>query len=64
MRERVRLPECEDIEHDEWFRGQVEEALESADGAELHFVPHEQVESRWAKKREELLAKNQKPANK
>ncbi len=51
VRQEVRLPEREVIEHDEWFRGQVEEALENADGPESHFTPHEQVRSRWAKRR-------------
>jgi hypothetical protein len=45
----------EAAEHDAWFRGQVQIALDEADKPEAVFIPHEQVKTKWASKREELL---------
>ncbi len=49
----VRLPD--DAAHDIWFRRQVEAELEEADKPGATFIPHEEVSSRWAKKRRALL---------
>jgi addiction module RelB/DinJ family antitoxin len=41
-------------EHDRWFRDQVVAALAEADKAEAVLIPHDQVRSRWAAKRQAL----------
>lgn len=51
----IKLPDNEAAEHDRWFRAQVEAELEEADKPGAEFVSHEEVGSRWAKKREKLL---------
>ncbi|GAB6081919.1 hypothetical protein JCM30471_08330 [Desulfuromonas carbonis] len=51
----VKLPENEAAEYDKWFREQVVAELEEADKPGAEFISHEEVGSRWAKKREALL---------
>ncbi len=51
----IKLPDNEAAEHDRWFREQVAAELEEADKPGAEFVSHEEVGSRWAKKREALL---------
>jgi predicted transcriptional regulator len=41
-------------EHDEWFRGEVEQALREAADPTLERVPHDQVISSWRQQRAEL----------
>ncbi|MEI6825911.1 MAG: type II toxin-antitoxin system RelB/DinJ family antitoxin [Desulfuromonadales bacterium] len=50
----VKLPKAEDLEHDRWFRSQVEMALAKADKPETVFVPHSTVRDQWASKRQAL----------
>ncbi|MGH3440546.1 MAG: CopG family ribbon-helix-helix protein [Nitriliruptorales bacterium] len=35
------------LEHDAWFREQVEQALREADDPDVDRVPHDQVRSTW-----------------
>jgi DNA-damage-inducible protein J len=51
----IKLPDNEAAEHDRWFREQVAAELEEADKPDAEFISHEEVGSRWAKKREALL---------
>jgi hypothetical protein len=50
----VKLPKAEALEHDRWFRSQVEEALVEADKPGTVFVPHTSVRDKWASKRQAL----------
>ena len=47
----------ESAEHDAWFRGQVQQALDEAGKPDAVFIPHEQIKAEWAMKRAELLKK-------
>lgn len=38
-------------EHDEWFRRQVQSALEEADDPAAEFMTHEAFSARWAEKK-------------
>jgi len=42
------------LEHDRWFRSQVEAALTEADKPETVFTPHAAVRKQWAAKRQAL----------
>ena len=57
----VKLPKAEALEHDLWFRSQVEAALAEADKPGTTFVPHETVRDRWATKRQTLTIRAGKP---
>ena len=50
----VKLPKAEALEHDRWFRSQVEAALTEADKPETVFTPHAAVRKQWAAKRQAL----------
>jgi hypothetical protein len=43
-------------EHDRWFREQIEIGLKQAADPNTQWIPHEEVERRWAKRRAELQA--------
>ena len=58
----VRLPKAEAIEHDRWFRSQVEAALTEADKQGTAFIPHDTVRDRWTAKRQALASKAGKTA--
>jgi antitoxin component of RelBE/YafQ-DinJ toxin-antitoxin module len=58
----VKLPKAEAMEHDRWFRSQVEAALAEADKPETVFVPHTTVRDRWASKRQALAKQSGKSA--
>ncbi|WP_061790163.1 hypothetical protein [Herbaspirillum rubrisubalbicans] len=45
----------EAVEHDRWFRSQVEQALTQADDPATQWVTQEQAQASWAKKRAKLL---------
>lgn len=45
------------VEHDTWFREQVQIALDEADNPATQWIPNDEVKSRWAKKRAELVAR-------
>lgn len=47
----VKLPKAQALEHDRWFRSQVEAALTDADRPETVFVQHDTVHEQWAAKR-------------
>ena len=47
----------EAIEHDRWFREQIEVALREADDPNSEWVPHEVVKQDMARQRAELLAR-------
>jgi len=44
------------VEHDRWFRAQVEQAIDEADAPNAEGVSQEAAEASWARKREGLLA--------
>lgn len=50
----VKLPKAEALEHDRWFRSQVEAAVTEADKPETVFVPHATVQERWTSKKQAL----------
>jgi len=50
----VKLSDEASQSHDEWFRRQVEEAIEKADDPKTVFTPHDEVMIRLAKKKEGL----------
>lgn len=58
----VKLPKAEALEHDRWFRSQVEAALAEADKPETVFVPHTAVRDQWASKRQVLAKQAKKSA--
>ena len=58
----VKLPHAEAVEHDRWFRNQVEAALAEADNPETACVPHTTVRDRWAAKRQALAKQAGTPA--
>jgi addiction module RelB/DinJ family antitoxin len=58
----VKLPKAEALEHDRWFRNQVEAALAEADKPETVFVPHSNVRDQWVSKRQALAKRAAKPA--
>jgi addiction module RelB/DinJ family antitoxin len=57
----VKLPKSEALEHDRWFRSQVEAALAEADKSGAVFVPHTTVRDQWASKRRALADRTGKP---
>lgn len=59
----VKLPKAEALEHDRWFRIQVEAALAEADKPETAFVPHAIVRDQWASKRQALAKRAGKKAS-
>lgn len=58
----VKLPKAEALEHDRWFRSQVEAALAEADKPDTVFVPHTAVSEQWAAKRQALAKRAGKSA--
>ena len=58
----VKLPKAEALEHDRWFRSQVEAALAEADRPDTVFVPHTTVRDQWAAKRLALAKRAGKSA--
>lgn len=58
----VKLPKAEALEHDRWFRSQVEAALAEADNPDTVFVPHPTVRDQWASKRQALAKRAGKSA--
>lgn len=58
----VKLPKAEALEHDRWFRSQVEAALAEADKSDTVFVPHTTVHNQWASKRQALAKRAGKSA--
>ena len=59
----VKLPKTEALEHDRWFRSQVEAALAEVDKPETAFVPHTVVRDQWATKRQVLAKRAVKKAS-
>lgn len=45
------------VEHDKWFREQVEIGIREADAPDAKWYTHEDVQQRWEKRRAELLAR-------
>jgi addiction module RelB/DinJ family antitoxin len=58
----VKLPKAEALEHDRWFRSQVEAALAEADKPETAFVSHAAVRDQWTSKRQALAKRAGKTA--
>jgi len=58
----VKLPKEQLLEHDRWFRSQVEAAVAVADKPETTFVTHNTVHDQWAAKRQTLAKQAGKPA--
>lgn len=56
----VKLPKEEALQHDLWYRSQVEAALVEADKPETVFVPHTAVRAQWATKRQTLAKRAEK----
>jgi hypothetical protein len=54
--ERLRRQQ-EAVEHDAWFRAQVEQSLKEADDPSAVWVPHEEASARWNLRRAALLKK-------
>ena len=52
----VKLPADAALQHDEWFRNQVQQALAEADNPATEFVAHETVRSRWSNRKKTLQA--------
>lgn len=50
----VKLPN--DAAYNQWFIREVEAAVREADLPGATFIPHEEMVSKWVKKRQELLA--------
>ncbi len=57
----VKLPKADALEHDRWFRSQVEAALTEADKPETAFVSHATVRKQWSAKRQALAKRAGKP---
>lgn len=53
----VKLPKEQALEHDRWFREQIQTALAEADKPETALVPHDVVQKKWATKRKALARK-------
>lgn len=53
MRDFVKRQQDE-VEHDAWFRAEVERALREAEDPEVARVSHEEVRAGWRRRREEL----------
>jgi predicted transcriptional regulator len=53
MREAVRRQQ-DALEHDAWFRGEVEQALREADDPTVSRISHDQVNSNWDRQRAKL----------
>ena len=51
----VKLSTEQALEHDRWFREQIEAALVEADKPETEFIPHASVRDQWAGKRKALI---------
>lgn len=51
----VKLPTEQALEHDRWFRTQIEKAVAEADKPETEFIPHATVREQWASKRQALI---------
>jgi hypothetical protein len=47
----------EAVEHDKWFREQVEIGVREADDPNAKWISHDEVQQRWEKRRAELLAR-------
>ena len=60
-RKQAVLPKAEALEHDRWFRSQVDAALAEADKPDTVFVPHTTVRDQWASKRQALASRAGKP---
>ena len=45
--------------HDQWFREQVEQAVQEADDPNTQWVTHEEAKTIWAKKRAELVERSE-----
>ncbi len=58
----VKLSKEQALEHDRWFRSQVEAAVVAADKSETVFVPHEDVRKQWVVKRQALTKRAGKSA--
>ena len=56
----IKLPKAEALEHDRWFRSQVEAALVEADKPVTVFVPHATVRDQWVTKRKMLAKRAEK----
>lgn len=54
MREAVEREQTK-REHDEWFRAEVEQAINEADDPNAEWVTHKDVKKEWAKLRSELV---------
>lgn len=48
----------EAVEHDQWFRAEVQAALIEADDPATQWVSHDQAKTDWAKLRAELLGRH------
>ena len=47
----------ERVEHDVWFRAEVEQSLREADDPNVELVPHEEVVRKWQARRGQLMRK-------
>ena len=45
------------VEHDDWFRGEVEQALSEANDPAVDRIPHDEVASRWRVRRAALAGR-------
>jgi predicted transcriptional regulator len=43
------------VEHDVWFRGEVEQALREADDPSIERIPDDKVRASWQKRRADLV---------
>jgi predicted transcriptional regulator len=53
MREAVRRRQ-EAVEHDAWFRGEVERGMREADDSGVRRIPHADVRANWRRRRAKL----------
>lgn len=51
----VKLPTEQALEHDRWFRTQIETAVAEADKPDTEFIPHATVLEQWTSKRQALI---------
>jgi len=47
----------EHVEHDAWFRAEVEQSLREADDPNVELIPHDEVVRKWKARRAELIKK-------
>ena len=50
----------ERVEHDVWFRAEVEQSLKEADDPNVELVPHEEVVRKWQERRGKLMKRGER----